>query len=68
MAMYLSTFIMAKWDSDTLLNTLKAIVANSVLTQYVTDVFPCSSAIVLTEVGRSLPLPDQLSTSRRVQC
>ena len=55
MAMYLSTFIMAKWDSDTLLNTLKAIVANSVLTQYVTDVFPCSSAIVL-EMDRGWPI------------
>ena len=58
MTMYLPTFIMAKWDSDTLLNTLKAIVAKSVLTQYVPEVFPCSSAIFLEikkKVGRSLP-------------
>lgn len=55
MAMYLSTFIMVKWDSDALLNTLKAIVANSVLTQYVPEVFPRSSAIIL-EIERGWPI------------
>ena len=55
MAMYLSTFIMTKCERDTLLNTLKAIVANRVLTQYVPEVFPCSSAIVL-EMERGWPI------------
>ena len=55
MAMYLSTFIMTKCDSDTLLNTLKAIVANRVLSQYVPEVFPCSSAIVI-EMKKGWPI------------
>ena len=45
MAMNLSTLIMAKWDSDAKPNTLKRIVDNSVLIQYVADVLPCICAI-----------------------
>ena len=54
-AMYLSTFIMAKWDSDAIPNTLKAILDNSVLIQYVLEVFPCSSAIT-QEIKRGWPI------------
>ena len=54
-AMYLSTFIMAKWDSDVIPNTLKAILDNSVLIQYVLEVFPCSSAVT-QEIKRGWPI------------
>ena len=55
MGMYLSRFTMAKWDSHAIPNTLKTIVANSVLIQYVLEVFPCSSAIT-SEIYRGLPI------------
>ena len=45
MAMYLSTWIMAKWESVKLPSTLKASLDNTVFIQYVLEVFPCSCAI-----------------------
>ena len=45
MAMYLSTWTMAKWESVKLPSTLKASLDNTVFIQYVLEVFPCSCAI-----------------------
>ena len=45
MAIYLSTWTMAKWESVKLPNTLKASLDNTVLIQYVLEVFPCSCTI-----------------------
>ena len=45
MAIYLSTWTMAKWESVKLPNTLKTSLDNAVLMQYVLAVFPCSCVI-----------------------
>ena len=56
-AMYLSRFTMAKWDSDAIPNTLKTIVAYSVLIQYVgLPITPIARSVVDKQASAMLDL------------
>ena len=70
MAMYLSTWTMAKWESVKLPSTLKASLDNTVFIQYVLEVFPCSCAITQAiKAGWPITYPHcQISSRQAGEC
>ena len=70
MTMYLSTWTMAKWESVKLPNTLRASLDNTVLIQYVLEVFPCSCTITQAiKAGWPItPIVRQISSRQAGEC